>query len=645
MGETSLRAEEPVIEVENLIKAYKKGPQAVQNVSFTVNRGEVFGLIGPDGAGKTSIIQILAGVLSAKTGKAFVAGTDAIANPEGVKEIIGYMPQGIGLNLYDSLSVEENIEYFRDLRGVPAQVFQQNRDRLLTMTRLGPFLSRQARHLSGGMRQKLALICTLVHLPDILFLDEPTTGVDPISRRDFWQIIHNLVQKRQVTVLLTTSYMDEAERCHRVALMHEGRIIAHGAPDDLRETVTGHMVSLLARPQRNALQILRDWEGTEAAEVFGKEIHALLNTSAQEAVTHLTGAGIAIDVIEETEPGLEDLFVQLVTEKPELTATSEPPSKRISVSDGPVVRCTGVTRRFGEFVAVDNVDLIVSMGEIFGLLGPNGAGKTTLIKILCGLLAPSKGSACVADFDVVKNRRQIRARIGYMSQRFSLYRDLTIQENLNLYAGLYGLPKKTRSGRIQEMINSLRLFGLERQLTSALPLGIRQRLSLACALLHQPLVLFLDEPTSGVDPVARRTFWDIIYGLSRDAGVTILVSTHYMDEAEHCDRLGLMHQGKLIAADAPSGLKQAAERRSGGLLVVRTPHFRRAFDVMRTCFPGIMLHGSQIHLQTLNPDSNETVIRRVLEKNGISGVTVKPQKLSMEETFADYIQTAEGDNV
>jgi len=633
--------------VENLVKTYKKGPQAVQNVSFTVNRGEVFGLIGPDGAGKTSIIQILAGVLSAKTGKAFVAGTDAIANPEGVKEIIGYMPQGIGLNLYDSLSVEENIGYFSDLRGVPAQIFQQNRDRLLTMTRLGPFLGRQARHLSGGMRQKLALICTLIHLPDILLLDEPTTGVDPISRRDFWQIIHSLVQERQVTVLLTTSYMDEAERCHRVALMHEGKIIAHGAPDDLRKTVTGHSASLLARPQRKALQVLRNWEGTEVAEVFGREIHALLNTSAQEAVAHLTGAGIAIDAIEETEPGLEDLFVQLVSEKPELAGTSKPLSKRISISagDGPVVRCTGITRKFGDFVAVDNVDLIVSMGEIFGLLGPNGAGKTTLIKMLCGLLAPSKGSACVADFDVVKNRHQIQASIGYMSQRFSLYRDLTVQENLNLYAGLYGLPKKTRSGRIQEIMKALRLSGLERRLTSALPLGIRQRLSLACVLLHEPLVLFLDEPTSGVDPVARRTFWEIIYGLSRDMGVTILVSTHYMDEAEHCDRLGLMHQGKLIAADAPSGLKQAAERGSGGLLVVRTPHFRRAFDVMRTCFPGIMLHGSRIHLQTLNPDSDETVIRRVLEENGISGAIVKPQGLSMEETFANYIQTAEGDNV
>ena len=214
-----------------------------------------------------------------------------------------------------------------------------------------------------------------------------------------------------------------------------------------------------------------------------------------------------------------------------------------------------------------------------------------------------------------------------------------------LYAGLYGLPKKTRSGRIQEMMKALRLSGLERRLASALPLGIRQRLSLACALLHEPLVLFLDEPTSGVDPVARRTFWEIIYGLSRDMGVTILVSTHYMDEAEHCDRLGLMHQGKLIAADAPSSLKQAAERGSGGLLVVRTSHFRRAFDVIHSCFPGAMLHGSRIHLQTLNPDSDETVIRRVLEENGISGATVKPQGLSMEETFANYIQAAERNNV
>ncbi|MDP3028701.1 MAG: ABC transporter ATP-binding protein [Deltaproteobacteria bacterium] len=314
-GEGGLKDNEPVIKVENLCKHYgrrKRVVEAICDVSFTVNRGEIFGLIGPDGAGKTSIIQILAGVLSAGEGKASVAGIDVIKNPEAVKGIVGYMPQGLGLNLYDNLSMAENIAFFRDLRQVPIDVYERNRKELLDMTRLAPFLDRQARHLSGGMRQKLALICTLIHLPDVLLLDEPTTGVDPISRQDFWKIIHRLVQERQVTVLLTTSYMDEAERCHRVALLHEGRIIDQGTPDFLKTRLTGQFLKVTAQPQYEALKLLRSWEDVESAEVFGGEIRVRIKTEKEDLISYLTEKGIGVENITPYEAGLEEVFAQLI---------------------------------------------------------------------------------------------------------------------------------------------------------------------------------------------------------------------------------------------------------------------------------------------------------------------------------------------
>ncbi|MDP3028702.1 MAG: ABC transporter ATP-binding protein [Deltaproteobacteria bacterium] len=302
-----------------------------------------------------------------------------------------------------------------------------------------------------------------------------------------------------------------------------------------------------------------------------------------------------------------------------------------------IIQCNSVTRRFDTFVAVDNVNLAVTKGEVFGLLGPNGAGKTTLIKMMCGLLEPSEGNIKVAGFDVLTQRRQVWTHIGYMSQRFSLYRDLTVMENLKLYAGLYGVKNKD----FKKTIEPLGLSGMEDSLARDLPLGMRQRLSLACALLHEPPVLFLDEPTSGVDPIARRAFWDIIYSLSRESGVTIIVSTHYMDEAEHCDRLGLMHQGRLIATDTPSGLKGTSERRSGSLLSVRTPDFRRAFDLLIPVFPGITLYGSRIHLRAFDPESDKPRIIDLLRDAGIVAVDIAAQPLTMEEAFTDHIRSSE----
>lgn len=581
---------EPVISVAHLQRHYARGKvQAVRDISFDIPKGSIFGLIGPDGAGKTSVVQMLAGVLRRHTGEAQVAGYDVFKHPEKVKQRIGYMPQGLGLNLYDSLSVKENIEFFRDLRQVPADQFEDNFDRLLNMTRLSPFLSRPAGKLSGGMRQKLALICTLIHLPDILLLDEPTTGVDPISRRDFWAIIHELVTQRQVSVLLTTSYMDEAERCHRVALMNEGQIIAEGEP---------------------------------------QQLVAEFDRSPTPGRNHV---------------GLEDVFIASVRSQ---SAASEAPSEfRLEAITGDgfeaqrVFQVEALSKHFGDFVAIDQVSMAIEAGEIVGLLGPNGAGKTTLIKMLCGLLEPTSGNAEVAECDVRRQRQQLRHRIGYMSQKFSLYRDLSVRENMRLFAQLYGLDTQQQQQRIKLLLDVLRLDAFAQRVTGSLPLGLRQRLALACALIHEPRVLFLDEPTSGVDPIARRQFWQIVHELAQQNGIAVLVSTHYMDEAENCDRLGFMHQGRLIVIDTPDQLIKSAERAAGQQLVVDVGDYETGFHHLLTTFPNAMLYGRRIQWQSLTPDDDLQRAEQLLSQHQLSG-TVTVQTLSIEETFVHFIQQA-----
>jgi ABC-type multidrug transport system ATPase subunit len=579
-------ARECVLDVRDLRRSYGwiKPVEAVRGVSFRARRAEIYGLIGPDGAGKTSVIQMLAAVLRPHGGSASVAGLDVVTAAEAIKHRIGYMPQGLGSNLYDSLTVRENIEFFRDLRKLPADVYRTNSAELLAMTRLAPFLDRRAINLSGGMRQKLALICALIHLPDILLLDEPTTGVDPISRQEFWQIIGRLVEERGATVLVSTSYMDEAERCHRIALMHAGRIVAEGTPDDVRRGAKGRTAAPAQSPQPTLEDVFLE----------------LLGGSDQ------TGKGIA--------------FQTAVT-----PATGDP------------IDCRGVSRRFGTFTAVDRVDLSVRRGEIFGLLGPNGAGKTTLIKMMCGLLEPSDGRIAIGGIDVRTQRERVWTAIGYMSQRFSLYQDLSVNQNLQLYADLYGLPRSAYG----DLMAQLGLEPFASRLTRDLPVGVRQRVSLLCAVLHRPPIVFLDEPTSGVDPRARRLFWDLIHALSRDAGITVLVSTHYMDEASHCDRLGLMERGRLIADGSPDDVKAQSARQSGQLLAVYAADTRAAHHAVLRIRPQAILIGDDIRVRTFDPDADRVAIADALEREGIAGVRVEPVPISMDEAFIDFVQRAE----
>jgi len=639
-------ADRNVIRVAGLHKRYSRGKvHAVRGVSFDVHRGRVLGLIGPDGAGKTSIIQILAGVLSADDGHASIAGIDVRRQPERVKPLIGYMPQGLGLNLYDSLSVAENIEFFCALRQVPDAEYRENRARLLAMTRLAPFLDRPAGKLSGGMRQKLALICTLIHLPDILLLDEPTTGVDPLSRRDFWTIIHDLVTRRGVTVLLSTAYMDEAERCHHVLLMHQGEVIAEGAPDALAAALPGRLVAIDGAPPPNVARAAASWPEAESVALYGAETHVLLRDPATDVGARLAAAGFTRAQAHDIPANLEDVFVHRLVER-QTTASAEsarlttPVGGRTANAAAPV-HTHDLTRRFDSFVAVDQVSLDVQAGEIFGLLGPNGAGKTTLLKMLCGLLAPSDGQATVTGLDLAQPaaRQQLRNRIGYMSQRFSLYRDLAVTANLELYAGLYSLPRARRRARIQTLLAELRLADYAERRTQALPLGLRQRLALAAALLHEPQLLFLDEPTSGVDPVARRQFWDIVHGLAREQGITVLVSTHYMDEAEHCDRLALMHQGRLAAVGSPTELKVHATGAGGPAVVVTARAFERAYPLLSERFPGAMLYGRRIQWQSRVADADVTTAEALLRAAGIEAA-VNAQPLTMEEAFIYFIARA-----
>jgi ABC-2 type transport system ATP-binding protein len=628
----------PVIDAVDLWRSHGRRSrriEAVRGVSFQARRGEIVGLIGPDGAGKTSVIQMLAGVLAIHKGAATVDGIDVTSDPEAVKAHVGYMPQGLGVNLYENLTAAENIDFFRDLRGLPDELYRRNRAELLRMTRLEPFMTRRARELSGGMRQKLALICALIHLPDVLLLDEPTTGVDPISRQDFWQIIRRIVQERKVTVLLSTSYMDEAERCHHVGLMHAGKLIEQGVPEDLTGRVVGRHARIVAEPQRQAVRILRGRQDVLSTEVFGNELRIRVAGDLEDIRSVLLSQGIDVREAEERRPRLEDLFLQLLAPgKPETASLNARPHHRAETS---MVQTQAATRRFGRFVAVDAVTVDIDRGEIFGLLGPNGAGKTTLIKMMCGLQLPTSGVIRVAGFDIRTQREQVWPRIGYMSQQFSLYGDLTVAQNLRLQSDLYDVSP----ARSAPMMDALGLVAYRSHLVRDLPPGLRQRLSLLCAVLHDPPVLFLDEPTSGVDPVARRTFWDLIYELSRESGVTVLVSTHYMDEAGHCDRLGLMNRGRLVAVDTPANLKATSEKRSGKLLAVHVRDFHDVFDAVRSSFPGAFLHGDRIHLRSVTPEFDRQRLQGLLAGAGVTDAAISEPPLSMDDAFIDVMRDAE----
>jgi ABC-2 type transport system ATP-binding protein len=560
---------EPVVVARGLRKAWS-GAVAVDGLDLEIARGEIFGLVGPDGAGKTTTIRILCGILDADAGTAAVVGHDLGRDPEAVKRRIGYMSQRF--SLYGDLTVAENLQFFASLHRVPRPERRRREAELLEFSRLGPHRDRLAQNLSGGMKQKLALACTLIHTPEVLFLDEPTTGVDPVSRREFWKILYDL-RRGGVSILVSTPYMDEAERCGRVALIDHGRIRVCDSPEHLKERMQGRLVELVARPQRRAKEVLSRLPGVIGIQVFGERLHLWLGDGSDEAAVcaHLARHGIESCDTRTIAPGLEDVFVSLLQE--DTGGGARPPAGTEAVAQrldaagdeggrGPAVEIEGLVKRFGRFTAVDGISFTVPRGEIFGFLGPNGAGKSTTIRMLCGILAPSAGRGAVAGLDIVRDSERIKARIGYMSQRFSLYEDLTVAENIDFYAGIYGVAASRLAERRRWILAMANLEQRAGSLTRELSAGWKQRLALGCAVVHEPQILFLDEPTSGVDPVSRRHFWDLIYTVAGE-GVTVFVTTHVMDEAEHCDRLGMIYGGRIVALGSPTVLKQDLQRGDG----------------------------------------------------------------------------------
>ena len=444
-----------LIEVSHVSKSYGK-VQALRDVSFSVKQGELFGLIGPDGAGKSTLFRILTTLLLPDQGSARVLDADVRADFRTIRQSVGYMPGRF--SLYQDLTVEENYERIR-------AIYEQ----------IAPFKQRRAGALSGGIKQKLALCCALVHAPKVLFLDEPTTGVDPVSRREFWEMLAYLRQEG-ITLVVSTPFMDEALRCDRVAFLYEGEI-----------------------------------KGIDRPEAILKQFSEIL-----------------------CPPGLQ--------------------RKAVDKHTPPIIQVDNLVKRFGSFTAVDHISFSVQRGEIFGFLGINGAGKTTAMRILCGLSLPSEGKAEVMGFDVRTQSEEIKKRIGYMSQKFSLYEDLTVRENLRLFGGIYGVNAKEISKRMEETLQRIGLYEEQHTLVRSLPLGWKQRLAFSVAIFHRPELVFLDEPTGGVDPATRRQFWELIYQAA-DQGITIFVTTHYMDEAEYCDRISMMVDGHIRALDTPDGLK------------------------------------------------------------------------------------------
>ncbi len=626
------------VEVKQLRKSYG-AVDAVRGINFEVRKGEIFGLIGPDGAGKTSTFQILGGVMKAGSGTAEIFGKPA----RQARSHTGYLTQSY--SLYPDLTVNENIRYIGDLRLVPPREIKERGMRYLRMFDMDRFTDRLAGRLSGGMKQKLALACALVAEPEVLLLDEPTTGVDPVSRREFWDTLAHL-SMQGLAIVVATPYLDEAERCHRVALMHLGEIRATGTPAELRASLKSKRIEIHAEDLGKVEKALAEAPRDVITDVqrFGDRLDVMTRDperGRQIVDESLAKAGLTATEIRENNPTLENTFVEALRALGQETQVPEYPGKHphTDLRGKIAIGATNLTKRFGSFTAVKNVNIQVRYGEIYGLLGANGAGKTTTIKMLCGLLETTSGQMELAGERGAVRTQEVRQRIGYMSQKFSLYDDLTIDENLDFFAGVYGVPERERAEKKRWVMAFSGLEGKEDQLTGSLPGGWKQRVAFGAAILHEPPVLFLDEPTSGVDPLARRAFWRMINKLA-DMGTAILVTTHYLEEAEQCNRLGFMVAGELVAEGTPGGVKA---QQGGHLLEFHVDQPQRAADFLKegTDRWRISLFGDRLHVIT--EDSAEQEIRAVSEKLAAQGIRVTSateEHYSLEDVFIVLVEKA-----
>ncbi|MBE7385712.1 MAG: ABC transporter ATP-binding protein [Leptolyngbya sp. SIO1E4] len=676
------------IQVEALCKRYGK-LAAVRGVTFTVQRGEIFGLIGPDGAGKTTLFQILAGVMEATGGEISILG----AAPRDVRLQTGYLTQHF--SLYLDLSLDENLRYAAGLHEVPTERFRERRTQYLRLMNLEPFADRLAGQLSGGMKQKLALCCALIAQPQILLLDEPTTGVDPVSRREFWDVLATL-SHQGVTIVVATPYMDEAERCHRVALMYDGQIQQMGTPTQLQNNLGLQRLEVRVSSLKTAEQALLKTDAHQATQIvdvqtFGDRLDVLVDDVQAGEIqvrTLLAVHQLAIDTIRPANPTLENVFVtqlrqqgldppfipfpgrrrgwrsregkeggegrgnreDIVSAPPSLLSIATPPTPPTPPSPHPATHQSPTTvseiaigardlsKTFGNFQAVKGVNLDIHYGEIYGLLGANGAGKTTTIKMLCGLLGITRGEVMLAGQTRDLRSSALRQRIGYMSQKFTLYDDLSIQQNLEFYCGVYGIPRHQRRAKIDWVLDICGLTGKADLITGQLPGGWKKRVAFGASVMHEPEILFLDEPTSGVDPLARRQFWRLIEDLTHQ-GTAVLVTTHYLEEAEHCNRMAFMAAGEVVAQGSPNQIKAS---QPGQLFEVKVDQPQAASDFLKQYFDSwrVSLFGDRLHIVLDQPDTGVPQLRSLLKTAAFDMQALQSVPFSLEDAFIGIMQRA-----
>jgi ABC-2 type transport system ATP-binding protein len=626
----------PLIQVVNLQKNYGNFA-AVRELNFEVYSGEIFGLIGPDGAGKTTTFHILGGVMNPSGGYVDLAGK----KPRDARGTIGYLTQQF--SLYLDLSINENLRYVANLRRVAETDFQARRDKYLTLMNLNRVGDRLAGQLSGGMKQKLALCCALISRPQILLLDEPTTGVDPVSRREFWDVLATLASEG-MTIVVATPYLDEAERCHRIALMYEGQIHEIGTLAQLRQRLGLQRLEIRSpdiTAAEKEITLLIDRQNIVDVQLFGDRIDVLTGNPNQ-ATTIIKTAIDNLTDIHPSEATLENVFVTRLRQQ-----GSDPPFiplpriKSGEINTGIAIDARDLRKTFANFRAVKGVTLTIDYGEIYGLLGANGAGKTTTIKMLCGLLSASGGEISLARRSQDLRNPDLRQKIGYMSQKFTLYDDLSVIENLEFYCGVYGVPQRYRREKIDWVLETVGLTGRETMLTGRLPGGWKQRVAFGASVMHEPEILFLDEPTSGVDPLARRQFWRLINDLAR-RGTAVLVTTHYLEEAEQCHRMGFMVAGEVVIQGSPSQIKAA---QPGQLIELRLDRVQQGAEILKTRLQPwrVSIFGDRLHIVLDHPDREIPQIKKILSAAGIPVQSLRSLPFSLEDAFISVVQrTAAG---
>jgi len=640
--EQTHRPHSPIICIRDLRHHYRKQAQeAVAGINLDIYPGEIFGLIGPDGAGKTTTFQILSGVMPQTSGIVEVLES----NPRDVRLQMGYLTQRF--SLYQDMSIWENLRYTAGLREVSETDFKTRSRHFLGLLDLARFKDRLAGRLSGGMKQKLALCCTLIHNPRIVLLDEPTTGVDPVSRREFWDILAQLASQEGITTVVATPYLDEAERCSRIALMYEGKIQQCNTPAKVKASLGLQRleVYLSVAQLDQAEDILKHHANVQSVsdvQRFGDRLDVLTaepQQTANDIRRSLEQQQIQVQNIVTDTPTLENTFVARLRElKGESSVGKYPRISRQEKLSGTAIGAQNLNKVFGNFHAVKDINLKIKYGEVFGLLGANGAGKTTTIKMLCGLLPASSGQVMLAGETGELRSQQVRQKLGYMSQKFTLYDDLTINQNLEFYCGVYGVPRRYRQAKKDWVLQMSDLVGQGTRLTADLPGGWKQRVAFGASVMHEPKIVFLDEPTSGVDPLARRQFWRWINQFARE-GMAILVTTHYLEEAEQCHRLGFMVAGELVAQGTP---QQVKDEQPGQLVEWDCDPLQQASNLLKEKLERwrVSIFGSRLHTILDDPRTQIPQVENWLQADGVQVQSHREIGFSLEDVFISVVEQA-----